>query len=104
MIAASGHYASAFVQVLNFTEAEMPVHKVPNGIIVLKVRGLSPDGGVNPHSQTSGFLVLVRKGTNIETECFVYTLSSLLNLSLIYYARCRDTEPVQNYQRTSELW
>ena len=48
----------------------MPVDKVPNGIICLKVKGLSPDGGINPHSESYGLVVLIRKGVGIETEMF----------------------------------
>ena len=70
MLTASGHMATAFAQVLGFTEAEMPVDKVPNGIIVLAIKALSADGGINAHSEMIGYLVLVRRGTDIETEMF----------------------------------
>ena len=69
-IAASGNYSSSFVQILGFTADEIPEDKVPNGLIVLQVRGLSADGGMNPSSTTCGYLVLVRKGAGIETEMF----------------------------------
>jgi len=70
VISAAGYAASCFIQVLGFTDAEMPPSLVPNGLIVLKIRGLSADGSVNPLSETYGFVVLVRKGANVETEMF----------------------------------
>ena len=87
LIAASGHYGTAFVKVLVFTEDEMPVDKVPNEIILLKQQGLAADAGVNPHSVTEGIVLCVRKGVNIETddelvaEPFIDQLRSMLGLT-----------------------
>ena len=69
MIAAGGNLALQLVQVLVFTEEEMPSSKVLKGLIISKVRGLSPDGGgLNPHSESYGCVVLARKEIGIETE------------------------------------
>jgi len=67
---AGGNLASPFAQVLNFSKAEIPVDKVPNWIIVLDTRGLALNGGLNPHSTTSRYLVLARNGASIETKMF----------------------------------
>jgi len=70
MLGAGGHLAPTFAQILNFSDAEIPPSLVPNGIIQIRLRGLSTDGGLNPHSTAYGFVVLVRKGTGIETQMF----------------------------------
>ena len=70
MIAAGGNLASPFVQVLGLSEEKMPSSKVPKGLIIFKIRGLSPGGGLSPHSELYGYVVLVRKGVGIETEMF----------------------------------
>ena len=40
LLGGGGNYGTAFVQVLGFSEAEMPVSAVPNGLIVLAIEGL----------------------------------------------------------------
>ena len=70
MIAAGGNLASPFVQVLGLTEEKMPSSKVLKGLIIFKIRGLSPEGGLSPYSELYGYVVLVRKGVGIETEMF----------------------------------
>jgi hypothetical protein len=39
-------------------------------VIVVKVKGLSADAVMNPLSDSYGYLVLVRQGTNVETHMF----------------------------------
>ena len=70
MLGAGGHLAPTFAQILNFSDTEIPPSVVPNGIIQIRLRGLSTDGGLNPHSTAYGYVVLVRKGTGIETQMF----------------------------------
>ena len=72
LIGGGGNMGAIFAQVLNFTEAEMPTKKVRNGIIALKIRGLSPDAGINPDSTVCGWLALVRKDQGTETEMFMF--------------------------------
>ena len=69
-ISAGGGLAPVWVQVLGFTDDEMPPVKTPSGVIVLKVKGLSADGALNIDSKSYGFIVFVRKGVGIETEMF----------------------------------
>ncbi len=59
MIGTRGNLASAFVQVLGFSDIEMSPSLVPNVILMFKVKYLSTDGGINLHSQTYGFVIAV---------------------------------------------
>ena len=61
-IAAGGGLAPALVQVLGFTDKEMPPHLVSSGVIVLKVEDLSMDRALNIDSNSYGCIVLVHKG------------------------------------------
>ena len=67
LIGAGGNYGRPFIQILGFSNDEIPPEKVPNGLIVLGIKGLAPGGGM---TNEIGYLVLVRKGAGIETEMF----------------------------------
>lgn len=66
IMSAGGHLGPLFLQILGFTEAEMPNHRV----IAIPVPGLAPNGDINPFVQTVGYLVLVRSGNKAEEEMF----------------------------------
>jgi len=65
-ITGGGKVASPWIQVLDFTDAEMP----QDNVIVIPIKGLTPDSNVNAQSTAVGYLVLVKKGQGNETEMF----------------------------------
>ena len=65
-IAAGGGALPAWVQVLGFSEAEMPTEKVPKGVLIMKLPRLS----ASISEDSYGFVVLVRKCAGAETEMF----------------------------------
>ena len=65
-ISAGGGVLPAWVQVLGFSEAEMPLDKVPSGVLIMKLPRLSAS-----ISKTSfGCVVLAQKTAGSETEMF----------------------------------
>jgi len=65
-IAGGGGVLPAFVQVLGFSDAEMPPEKVPKGVLIMKLPRLS----ASISEDSFGFVVLVRKCAGAETEMF----------------------------------
>ena len=65
-ITGGGVMASPWIQILDFTDAEMP----QDNVIVVPIKGLTPDSNVNAQSTAVGYLVLVKKGQGNETEMF----------------------------------
>ena len=63
-----GHLGIPFVQILGLGHAEMP--KAENGLIIMKIKGLTPDGNLNPAADSFGYVALVRDGQDVETEMF----------------------------------
>lgn len=63
-----GQLATLFMQCLGLSGEEMP--NAENGIILLEVEGLTPDGNLNPNSKAIGYVALVRSVQSVETEMF----------------------------------
>lgn len=59
---------NSFVQILGLGHPEMP--KAESGLITIKIRGLTPDGNINPAADLFGYVALVRVGQDVETEMF----------------------------------
>lgn len=53
-----------------FTAEELPKDTVESGFVVMKVRGLTPDGDINAHSQQVGYAVLMRSSEPGVEEAF----------------------------------
>ena len=43
----------------------------------MRLKGLSADGAINPHSDSYGYLVFVRKGNNVETAMFAKFINEI---------------------------
>ena len=70
-ITGGGQYLPAFVQLPGFSESEIPRSKVPNGVVLFEVKGLSPDGNINPHSDQVVIVACMRGNEkDVETEAF----------------------------------
>ena len=65
-IAEGGGILPAWVQVLGFTDEQMPPSKVEHGVVVMKVPRLSASRNKDSH----GYTVLVQKGVGVETTMF----------------------------------
>ena len=65
-IGGGGNSGRPWVQVLNFSDTEMPKSQVPNGVIVIKLPWPSTD----PTSKAFGYIALLRNGQGVETENF----------------------------------
>ena len=59
IITAGGGLALVWIQIPGLTKDEMPTSKIPSGIIVIKVRGLSVGGALNVDSQSYGYIILI---------------------------------------------
>eukprot|EP00984_Skeletonema_dohrnii_P027868 scaffold17562_cov140-Skeletonema_dohrnii-CCMP3373.AAC.3 len=66
----SGRMGALWIQYPGFTEAEIPKDKVPNGVIVIPVKGLAPNGNLSVHSEDVGHVVLMRGENGTEQTMF----------------------------------